>query len=143
MTDDDRTYDEVMQDIAVKAAANGGPGPAEIMRAMQASHRELLRAVETNRNHTDQAIALCRQSREEATAAAVELARVQAGRENDRRAVLRWISDRSRRLLIWAVCAALAATTVLLVIEQDTAAAQVTGMLALMTPFLLVLFRRS
>jgi hypothetical protein len=37
----------------------------------------------------------------------------------------------------------LAAATGLLLWKHDTAAAQITGMLALMTPFLLLLYRRS
>jgi len=143
VTDDDRTYDDIIGDIAERAAANGGPTQSDILRAMRASHRELLRAVTANRAHTETAIEACRKSREKTTAAAVELARIEVGRDLDRRAVQRWMSDRLRRLIIWGTCAALSATTVLLVVEQDTAAAQVTGMLAVMTPFLLLLYRRS
>jgi hypothetical protein len=143
VTDEDSTYDDIMGDIAIRAAANGGPTTSDILRAMRASHRDLLEAVRRNRDHTDTAIAACREAREEATAAAVELARIQAGQELDRRAVTRWLSDRARRAIIGGTVIVFAAATGLLLWKHDTAAAQVTGMLALMTPFLLLLFRRS
>ena len=143
MTDDDRSYDEIMGDIAEHSASNGGPSLGDVLRAQRASHRELLRAVSRNRAHTEEAIRSCRESREKATAAAVELAKVTAGREMDRRAVAHWLSDRAKRYLIVAVVLILAAVTGLLLWDRDTAAAQVTGMLAAMTPFLLLLYRRS
>jgi preprotein translocase subunit SecF len=143
VTDDDRTYDDIMGDIAIRAAANGGPSTADVLRAMRASHRDLMDAVSSNRAHTEEAIRSCRESREEATAAAVKLARVQAERDKDRRAISHWLSDRVKRWVVYAVALALVAVTILLVLERDTAAAQVTGMLALMTPFLLLIYRRG
>ena len=61
----------------------------------------------------------------------------------DRRAVASWLSDRGKRVVIFLVLVVLLGATALLLWERDTYAAQVTGMLALMTPFLLLLFRRS
>lgn len=169
MTDD---FDSVMADIAEAAAANGGPSLSDVLRAIRASHetavarddvfeatleahREDTRArlgrieshleseSERTKGYIDEAIRACRQERHGETAAAENLAKEILLRQGNRRVIVHWLSDSAKRLLVMLIALALVVVTVLLMLNKDDAAAQVTGMLALMTPFLLLLWRRS
>ena len=37
---DDRSFDDVMADIAIRSATNGGPGIVDVLEAIRASHTE-------------------------------------------------------------------------------------------------------
>jgi Flp pilus assembly protein TadB len=63
--------------------------------------------------------------------------------KQNRRAVQSWLTDRAKRTAILAVSLSLLAATLLLVVNHDHESADVTALLAVATPFLLLLFRRS
>jgi len=54
-----------------------------------------------------------------------------------------WLTDRAKRTAILAVSLSLLAATLLLVVNHDHESADVTAILAVATPFLMLLFRRS
>ena len=42
---DDRSFDDVMADIAIRSATNGGPGIVDVLEAIRASHTETKRVL--------------------------------------------------------------------------------------------------
>ena len=169
MTD---AFDEEMASIAVSSAENGGPGPSDILRALKAAHgvatsrgdavdRQLCEfRKETHdqlgrirshlesesgrtRQYVDQAIAGCREVRAGQTAEAEGVAAALVERKHERRVMAHWLTDATKRLIVLATFVALSISTYFLITHHDVAAAQVTGILALVTPFILLLYRRS
>ena len=90
-----------------------------------------------------EAVGACRTERETVTDAAEEAAKEWKAEQLDRRAVEHWISDATKRAVILAVFGCLALATYLLITQHDNEAARITGLLAALTPFLLLLFRRQ
>ena len=165
-------FDEEMASIAISSAENGGPGPGDILNALKASHavatardaeleaqlsgfrketKDQLGRIRSHlesesgrtRQYIDQAIAGCREVRSGQTAEAEGVAAALVDREHERRVMAHWMTDQTKRLIVLVVFVALSISTYFLITDHDLAAAQVTGILALVTPFILLLYRRS
>ena len=151
MTDD---VDTVMGDIAEKAADNGGPGIDDVLRAVRASHKTLGRRLGTIEKHladhsdatqelVAETVTACRTACREETADAVALAKEHAGRKLDRRAVNNWISDRVKRGVIIMVFLVAVVSAILLIADHRDDAADIAIVVAIVSPFVLLLYRRG
>ena len=50
---DDRSFDDVMADIAIRSATNGGPGIVDVLEAIRASHEDARKATGRIASHLD------------------------------------------------------------------------------------------
>jgi uncharacterized protein YhaN len=87
-------------------------------------------------------VSICKRDAEPEVRQAVDYYRKQEAEDREELAVRSWLTDRVKRTVVLIVFAALMLATVLLMTNRNNAAAEVTAILGVATPFALLLFRR-
>ena len=88
-------------------------------------------------------VGACRAERELQLAPAVAAFESIKAQTLDQRAVKHWLSDKAKRGIVLAVFGALVVATLLLATSHDREFAGVTALLAIITPFVMLLWRRG